>query len=392
MNKGYLKSLRSTTADRKSSIDSWSCARFQLMLRDPNVSEPCELRALAHAGGFESQDAQRRVNSAAAAALLDDDRQRDWTLVPISAGEKRPIVRGWQERDWRPADFRPGLNVAIILGPRSGHVVDVDLDCAEALALADLYLPPTGTIFGRQSKRGAHRLYTSPGAVLTTFADPLDGQMLVKLRAPGKGGGAHTTLLPLSVTNGEPREWEGETIAPALVKPGILHQRCAWLAAGCLVMRHISETAARKPGWDFPRLLYEANPKLGRGACRWFGLPDPDAPKYLPKRRCDLTATEVSLWDMAEAIPNNGLSWDEWNAFGLAFFAASKGSDEGFIAFDRFSAKSSKYDGDETRARWRNYRRSRPTNTGFGKLIAAAVAAGWRPPQPQLVQQERRYA
>jgi hypothetical protein len=83
------------------------------------------------------------------------------------------------------------------------------------------------------------------------------------------------------------------------------------------------------------------------------------------------------LSELAEAIPNDEC-WDGWTAFGLAFFMASNGSEEGFIAFDRFSAKSPKYSGPETRARWRHFAKSPPSNTGLGKLMKAALAAGWR--------------
>jgi hypothetical protein len=81
---------------------------------------------------------------------------------------------------------------------------------------------------------------------------------------------------------------------------------------------------------------------------------------------------------MVAAIPNN-CSWDEWNAIGLAIYAACGGSEHGFIVFDDFSARSSKYQPEAVVERWRNYRRSPPNRTGLGKLISLAVAAGWRP-------------
>ena len=64
---------------------------------------------------------------------------------------------------------------------------------------------------------------------------------------------------------------------------------------------------------------------------------------------------------------------------GLAIFAASKNAGDGFIAFDDFSARSSKYDPRETEARWKHYGRSPPNRTGIGKLARLAYEAGWRP-------------
>ena len=127
-------------------------------------------------------------------------------------------------------------------------------------------------------------------------------------------------------------------------------------------------------------MLLEADRPLGRAAYKWLGWGDPDATSHFISRNDTKTcrATEITLWELAGAIPNDSLSWDDWNAFGLAFFAASVGSDEGFNAFDRFSAQSSKYIGAETRARWRHYDRSPPSKSGIGKLIAQRSRRGAR--------------
>lgn len=160
---------------------------------------------------------------------------RGWQIVPIPVGRKGPIVQGWQCRQWQPEDFEPDSNIGIILGPRSGDLVDVDHDCSEALMLAPIYLPPTGAIFGRSSKPRSHWLYVSPSAVKESFADLLSGEMLVELRAAGRDGAAHQTLVPPSVTNGERRTWEGDKIEPTTINAAKLHQRCVWLAVASLV-------------------------------------------------------------------------------------------------------------------------------------------------------------
>ena len=67
-------------------------------------------------------------------AAVAEYQRRGWALVPILAGAKRPVIKEWQNRRYSAADFRPGGNVAGILGVRSGSLVDIDLDCAEALA------------------------------------------------------------------------------------------------------------------------------------------------------------------------------------------------------------------------------------------------------------------
>jgi len=185
--------------------------------------------------------------------------------------------------------------------------------------------------------------------------------------------------LPPSVANGEQRAWCGEIIAPAVIDARVLRRRIAWLATACLVHRYVGETTAAKPAPDFPRLLWEIDHTLGGQAYRWLGLPSPDQPRIVPKPRHQLTEREVDLRGLAAAILNDTLNFEEWNKFGLAFYAASDGSGEGFIVFDDFSAKcSAKYDPHYTEQRWRDYRRSPPTRIGVGYLMAAAHRAGWR--------------
>jgi hypothetical protein len=111
-----------------------------------------------------------------------------------------------------------------------------------------LYLPATGAEFGRASRPRSHRLYIAPGAVFGTWADPASGEMLFELRADGATGGAHMTLLPPSITDGEWRRWQTDIIAPTALDPRVLLRRLAWLAVGCLVMRYISASTAQRPG------------------------------------------------------------------------------------------------------------------------------------------------
>src|ERR1700719_1669357 len=265
-------------------------------------------------------------------AAVAEYQRRGWALVPIFAGAKRPVIKEWQNRRYSAADFRPGGNVAGILGVRSGSLVDIDLDCAEALALADLYLPATGAEFGRASRPRSHRLYIAPGAVF----------------------------------------------GPPALEPRVLLRRLAWLAVGCLVMRYISASTAQRPGPDLARLLWEWDRDLGLAAYRWLGQPDPDAPQRCLRLRRELSQRDLDLSEIVAAIPND-CGWEEWNRIGMAIAAASGCSGEGFILWDKFSAQAPQYDPAKVKERWRNYRRSPPSRTGIGKLAALAHTAGWRP-------------
>src|SRR5215212_6655455 len=81
-------------------------------------------------------------------------RQRGWAVIDLDVGSKSPGRPGWQHERFDEGALRERLsggprNVSILFGEPSGGLVDVDLDCAEARSLADEFLPPTASVFGR---------------------------------------------------------------------------------------------------------------------------------------------------------------------------------------------------------------------------------------------------
>jgi hypothetical protein len=296
-------------------------------------------------------------------------------FVPVARGEKSPRLKGWPTIRLTPDQLADHLaadgNVAIRLGSGSGDIVDIDLDAPETVELADRYLPATDAVFGRPGKPRSHRLYIAPRATYAAFADPLDGSTLLELRADGREGGAHLTVIPPSVTGGERREWCGDSISLATISAAVLARRAAWLAIGALVARHVSRYAAERPGPDLASLLWEADPALGRPAYRWLGERAPDEPRRHSKPWRDMTNAELRLAEITADITNN-CDWLGWNRIGMALYAASGGSEEGFIAFDDLSARSVKYDPHTTRERWNNYHRSPPSRIGIGTLLHLA--------------------
>jgi Bifunctional DNA primase/polymerase, N-terminal len=91
--------------------------------------------------------------------------RRGWNPLPVTFRGKEPQGdTGWQTRiidaASAPRFFNANpLNIGVLLGPTSHGLTDVDLDCAEAIAIAPYILPPTGAIFGRASK---HRIGSMP--------------------------------------------------------------------------------------------------------------------------------------------------------------------------------------------------------------------------------------
>jgi hypothetical protein len=176
---------------------------------------------------------------AAALAL----HRRGFALVPVPLGEKRPVLTGWQDLRLMEADlpaaFGTPTNVGVLLGAPSGRLTDVDLDCPEALTLADTLLLPTAARFGRTGTPGAHRLYRVAEPLSTTqYRDPLTTpgagrSMLVELRSTGA-----QTLVPPSIhPSGEAILWQQDG-EPAQISAEELQTAVGRLAAASLLARH----------------------------------------------------------------------------------------------------------------------------------------------------------
>jgi hypothetical protein len=98
---------------------------------------------------------------------------------------------------------------------------------------------------------------------------------------------------------------------------------------------------------------------------------------------------------------NGWASWEAWNNFGLAIYAATGGSDEGKALFHKWSAKYPGYNIQHTDDKWLTFKRSPPRATdegiGAGSLFYWADKADpqWRRPfigKPKLeVLAETRY-
>src|SRR6516162_2083018 len=89
--------------------------------------------------------------------------QRGWSPIPVPLGRKAPSTPGWQELRITAAEashhFNDApVNIGILLGDPSAGLVDIDLDCQEALESADRFLPTIEAIFGRPTKPSSHRL------------------------------------------------------------------------------------------------------------------------------------------------------------------------------------------------------------------------------------------
>ncbi|MCA9091334.1 MAG: bifunctional DNA primase/polymerase, partial [Planctomycetaceae bacterium] len=94
--------------------------------------------------------------------------RRGWCVVPIPYKQKRPVLKEWEQLRLSESDldqyFDQPANVGLILGEPSGNLVDVDLDCAEARAIASNYLPATAAKSGRADAADSHWWYIAADA------------------------------------------------------------------------------------------------------------------------------------------------------------------------------------------------------------------------------------
>lgn len=109
--------------------------------------------------------------------------------IPIPHMTKGPVLPGWADMrlttETAPQYFNGvSQNIGIILGEPSRNLVDIDIDCPEALTLAPYFLPDTCR-FGRASKPASHWLYYSPVPKHLKFEDPNKGpgQTIIELRS-----------------------------------------------------------------------------------------------------------------------------------------------------------------------------------------------------------------
>src|SRR3954453_6060143 len=112
--------------------------------------------------------------------------RRGWNPVPIPFKAKGPTDNGWQERvitaENAPQFFNgQAQKIGVILGPTSGGLTDVDLDCPEGIAVAPDLLPETHAVFGRPSKPRSHYLYKTS---LARTADKATLQFAIRRTKP----------------------------------------------------------------------------------------------------------------------------------------------------------------------------------------------------------------
>ena len=158
---------------------------------------------------------------------------RGWRPIPVPYRAKGPVIDGWPELrltlDDLPQHFNGRSNIGVLCGEPSGGLIDIDLDCDEAMALASDYLPKTGMIHGRRTRQRSHYWFKSSIGKTKGYTDG-EAKKIIELRSTGT-----QTLLPPSVhPEGDVYQWDAEG-DPAEVMADTLLDAVGILAA-CTVL------------------------------------------------------------------------------------------------------------------------------------------------------------
>ncbi|WP_417849396.1 bifunctional DNA primase/polymerase [Thalassoglobus sp.] len=171
--------------------------------------------------------------------------RRGWSVVPIPYKQKGAVIKGWEQfrlTDEDLADyFDQPANIGIILGDASRCLVDVDLDCAEAIEIASKYLPATDSKTGRLGAPHSHWWYYATDVVTGQHRDPQTNDMLVELR----GNGAQTVVGP-SIHPDDGSQYEVLRGEPACVPAPMLTACVDALAKRVIEMRYGSDGPQKK--------------------------------------------------------------------------------------------------------------------------------------------------
>jgi len=173
--------------------------------------------------------------------------KKGYQPIPLPKGHKGPVMKEWQKSRFTCEEisdiFERDCNVGLLLGEPFGWLVDVDLDCSEALSSAPAILPDTPMKSGRKSKPKSHYFYISEHAKTQQYSDPEDGSTLVEIRSTG----AQTIVQPSVHPSGERITWCCKKLQPSKVDHESLQRKVAILAVCCLIGKRWNKGSRNDP-------------------------------------------------------------------------------------------------------------------------------------------------
>lgn len=177
-----------------------------------------------------------------------------WEPIMLPAKQKRPNYEWGEPRSWSREDvedaFSGSSNVGIALGGRSGGLIDLDLDCPEAVHFSENLLGHLPS-FGRKGSPSSHRLVKCTTtknrwafSLLGSLKERVgkDRSTLLEIRSSN-----HQTMFPPSIhPSGETVEWESRFEDIPQMEQTELLKRCGLLAALCVFAKFYPREAGER--------------------------------------------------------------------------------------------------------------------------------------------------
>jgi hypothetical protein len=161
-----------------------------------------------------------------------------WEPVPLRPISKKCIHDDWLTRAYSADDFADDSNIGI---KQTKGLTDIDLDCAEAVFMAEAFQPRTRAIYGRQSHPRSHWLYRCPD-----LSDPLAFRDLVEQKNLLEVRVKHQSMAPPSIhPEGEAVEWVYPDHEAMVVEKPLLLRSAKLTATGAMVCRYYNPPGAR---------------------------------------------------------------------------------------------------------------------------------------------------
>lgn len=177
-----------------------------------------------------------------------------WEPLRLPPREKRPKGPWKQQRKWTNAEiddaFCGNANIGVALGDRSGGLIDIDFDCAEAAEFGRILLADLPA-FGRPSSPESHRVancaldknrYVFQMVDEVAKRSSLARSVLLEIRANG-----HQTVFPPSVhPSGERVTWSGDPAAIPQITAEELKRQCGLIAFLCMLVAFYPQGAGQR--------------------------------------------------------------------------------------------------------------------------------------------------
>lgn len=288
-----------------------------------------------------------------------------WWVFPVPPGEKKSYKAAkYSSTKWGMTtnpkiirqDFRkwPDANVGIVTGAKSGIFV-IEADTTEGHDVDGL-----ASIQNLESRYGVlpeTRTAISPsGSIHRYYRHPGDG---IKI------WNSESFLAPGVDVRGD----GGMVLAPPSIKPDVGTYR--WLNQGEVV---------DAPEWLIAEArLRPADAKKDKKQDAHAS--DDGSDNVTPNDAApdrddhDLEADPHLIASALDDIPNDNVSWGDWNRVAMAAYRATDGSAVAFAAFDKWSRKSCKYDATNTWKKWDALRGCPPNSIGAGTIFHMAMQA-----------------